>query len=813
MRELTGAALAGSAAAGTYCAALAWDGRWPFGAVVRGGTPLTEQVVPLQTHLWDVLRGAPGSGDLVVNWNSGYGVPFLPDLATDLLNPCGWPGLLLPRSQQAFGVFLAVLLSLGLATALMTHFLGRLAPGAVAVRGLLGVGYGLCAWVLVAGVGRPAWLWGLVALPLLGLAYDRCLRRTGWPLGAAAVAACWLGDFYTAATASLGAGLVLLLRLAVGRGGWRALLRAVSMTAVGIAAAAPVLLVTFEAGRSAQPAAVVHPTAPGVTDYLGQLLPGGLAARALPDVFVGVLGLLLVAALPFNRRVRLRERVGWLLVPALVAGSFVWRPSVLLWHVSTAPEGNPYRSTFVLSGLLTMAAWVCLAHRPRPAALAGGVLLMALLAALVHGRGSTRPVTWVLLGAGVPIAALTVPALAGGARKRTAALAVLGCAVLAGSGLATGSVLALRDRRPGSPAPSGAALAAARSALAAAPGPRWPDGRRDPGPHLFTGNDPILLGGQGGGYRSDYLPARTAQTLHALGAGWLLQGRQTLSAADQVGQALFGVTASLGPDLVVRTAPALPLAVLERTPEPAAQSSVWARQQALLGATVYQVPELVPGTGPAPTDHGSSGWSVPATPEGAPGTELTARCTPGRAAYLYAPYLAGAVSWPGGSLAADGQQNATALPVLALGPVPPDGVLRVTVRTALATQVPARPFGCLDREALAAAVAARAATGATAVRVTGHTVSADLPPGSRGTAVLAVPAVPGWRCAVDGGPERPAGATPAGLLAVPLGTGAGRLACAYRQPGLAPGLRVAALAAALWAAVGAWARHRESGGR
>ncbi|GAA1975513.1 YfhO family protein [Kitasatospora viridis] len=806
MRELTGSAGAGAAAVGVYCGALAWHRTWPFGAPMRGGTVLAEQVVPLQTHLWDVLRGQ--GGDLLVNWDSGYGVPFLPDLATDLLNPCDWPGLLLPRDQQALGLFLGVLLALGLGTGLMAHFLGRLAAGPVAVRGLLAVGYGLCAWVLVAGVGRPAWLWGLVALPLLGLAFDRCLRRTGWPLGALAVAVCWLGDFYTAATASLGAGLVLVLRLLVARSRWRerlrALLRALAMAAVGIAAAAPLLWVTFEAGRAGQPAAVVHPVAPGLTDYLGQLLPGGLAARALPDVFVGVPALLLVAALPFNRRVRLRERVAWPLALALVAASFVWRPSILLWHVSTAPEGNPYRSTFVLSGLLTMAAWVCLARRPRLPALAGGALLVALLAALVDARGSTRPISWGLLGAGVPLAVLAVPALAGAARQRRVALAVLGGVVLVGSGWAAGSVLVQRDRRAGSgPVPSAGALRAARAALLAA-GPRWPAGRADPGPHVFTGNDPMLFGAQGGGYRSDYLPARTAQALHALGAGWLLQGRQTSSFADPVGQALFGVTASLGGDLTVRRAPALPLVTVQRSAAPADQSSLWARQQAVLGATVYQVPPLVPGGGPAPTDHGSSGWSLPTTPDGGPGTELTGRCTPGRAAFLYAPYLAGAVSWPGGSLAADGQQNATALPVLALGPVPADGVVRVTVRVGLATQVPARPFGCLDQGALAAAVAAGRASGSSRPTVSGHTVSAVLPHGSSGTAGLSVPAVPGWRCGVDGGAPRSAGQTPAGLLAVPLGTGADRLECAFRQPGLAPGLRVAAGAGAVWLLVAAW---------
>ena len=50
------------------------------------------------------------------------------------------------------------------------------------LRALVSVGYGLCAWVLNDGHADPMWMWGLVALPMTGIAAEWCLRRVaGWP--------------------------------------------------------------------------------------------------------------------------------------------------------------------------------------------------------------------------------------------------------------------------------------------------------------------------------------------------------------------------------------------------------------------------------------------------------------------------------------------------------------------------------------------------------------------------------------------------------------------------------------------------------
>ncbi|MGA5822492.1 YfhO family protein [Kitasatospora sp. NPDC094028] len=796
-REVLVCGGAAGLAAGGYALAAGLTGRWPAGA--------GEVAVPFHAHLWDLLHGR-ASGDLLFNWNSGYGAPFLADFFAYLMNPFSWLTALLPRDQGRLAVFLVVLATIGLATALMAHLLGRVHPGPRWLRALAALGYGLCAWVLDVGGAAPMWLWGLVSLPLLGLAGDWCLRERRWAAGSLCVTLAWAGNLYTAALATLVAGLLFAVRLFATprpfRHRVRATGRAVTMVTTGVLLAAPVLFVAVRAARGAQPESPVQPLGPtGVSAHLAQLLPPTHGGRPLPDVAIGVLGLLLVCGLPFNRRVRARERAVWCAALVLVVLTFLWTPTVLVWHGLAIPAGGPYRVAFVLSGLLVLAGWVSLAHRPDRLTLLGGAGVVAVIAVLAATRHSVPASTWALLGAAgtVLLAALWALDLRHTDRRVNAvATWVVGGAVL---GNAVWSGYAAIGAAP-APA-GGASPAAVRAGHAAVRGADdWPLGRSDPGPHAFTSNDPLLLAGQGGGYFSGSLPTVTAQLLHDLGAGWTAGGRQTASVTDPVGQALFAVRAHLddGPPPLGFTpgrAAAPPLVTVLAPGARPDTSSVWSRQESLLGSQVYDAPLPVPAGGPAPTLHGTSGWSVPG---GAEATVFTASCTPGGTAYFHGVWYRGEVSGLGTVFRSEGEQPTTAVAIHRLGPVPADGVVRVTLRSDVVSQVPARPIGCLRAGALEAAVARLSATGATRVQAGGHTLTATLPAGSTGTALLSVPATEGWTCAVDGGAPAVPGRV-LGMIGVPLGGGASRVACAFRPSGLTEGLTVASGAAAVLALV------------
>ncbi|WP_329133339.1 YfhO family protein [Streptomyces sp. NBC_01476] len=814
--EAAAALLSSAVAMAAYCLALAVHGTYPFGPRSRAVNDLGNQFVPFHEHLWDLAHGR-STGDLLFNWGSGYGVPFLADFLTYLMDPFSWLTVLFPRDAVQAPVFLVTLLSMGLGAAMMTVWLGLLRPGSPWLRALLAVGYGVSAWSISNGFSDPMWTWGLVSFPLLGIAADWCLRRRRWVGGALLVTVAWAGNFYTAAMATLGMGLVLLVRLALDerprRDRGRILLRAVAMTATGILLAAPVLTVTYKASRASQPPPVItYPGPPALRDYLAHLLPGGLYPSA-PQISVGLLALLLVLAFPFMRRVPGRERALWVALLLVVALSYVWQPTILLWHGLAMPNGSPYRASIALTAMLVAVAWLALARGPRPGELLAGAGALAVLLLAVLGSGYLRPAAWLLT---VPDAVLALGLLLllhrhrGDRRVRIAITAALTCSVFIATAYNAFFVTVIRDQSPWwQPKRTiDAATLAAGTAVRGADS--WPAGRSDPGPHAFADNDPLLLGGEGGAYYSSYVPEQSAVTLRGLGAGWFMHGRHLLSVDDPVGRAIMGVRSYLAHapgsahnGFVRRTVAAPPVVTLR----PAAtldggapDTSVFARQERVLGARVYTVPALSYAAGPRPRTGPGGTWRLPGNAAGAAFTSFTATCAPGRSVYAYLPWFDGTLQANGVTYRRHAVFPTTADGILPLGAVPAGGRFTVALGTHRAEAVPRFPVGCLDPHALAAAIARLKATGPVRVTAGGHTIRATFRPGTRGTAVVSVPAVTGWRCSVNGG-RAGAPHTLGGLIAVGL-RGGSRLSCSYVTPGLAPGLWASGLALVVLLAAG-----------
>ncbi|MFD4320261.1 YfhO family protein [Streptomyces sp. NPDC058548] len=752
---------------------------FPFGPRHRAVNDLANQFVPFHAHLWDLLRGR-ADGGLLLDWQAGWGTSFLPDYGTYVSSPFAPLVALYPRGDIEYAVYGITVLKTAVAAAAMTYLLRRLGPGTWWWASVLGASYALCGWSLAEGTYNPMWLDGLIAFPLLCLVGEWVREGRRPLLGPLVVAVCWVANFYTAYMATIGAVLVLVVRLlAVPRtlpaaaSAVRTLLRAGLTTGIGVALSAPVLVPVFLGSRHAHPGLVREFDPAPATDVLARLLPVTYSFST-PAAFVSTAVLLLVAALLFRREIPGRDRLLWAGLCVAVLASMQWGPTHLLWHAFATPNGSPYRQTFVLSGVLVLAAWTGFAHGlPDRRALLGGTAVVVALS--LGSLPSPFLTSWALVLTAVGLVAVAGALLLPRRGRYGVLAALLVAGTVVGQAAAT-TAYADRERlvRLDDYPPWGAGQQRRADALAAADG--WPAYRTDSGLPRVAGNDPLLLGGQGAAYYSSHTPAVLTETLTALGGGWTSRGRNLLSLDNPVTDALFGVGARWRDGEVVRaepSAPPLPLVTVRPPgPAPAYGRSPFRNQELLLGTRVYEAP----GAGGA--------------------------CRVGTEVFLWAPDATGPARLGAYETRLLGGQPKRRAALTSLGTqqregakpqVPPGGTAEIA---------------CLDHDRLRTAVAGLRARAATRIDVRSDGLTATLPPGVTGTAVVAAPRIAGWRC--EGGTAGSYG----GLLAVDVRPGTTTVTCAFRPPGLRAGLAAGAagallLAGSLW--LGARTRRRAEG--
>ncbi|MCD9879353.1 YfhO family protein [Streptomyces guryensis] len=803
------ALLAAVISVAVFCTADAVAGSYPFGPRTRSVNDLGNQYVPFHAHLWDLLHGR-ADGGLFVNWQSGFGSSFLPDLGTYLSSPFALLVALFPRDEIDLAVYVITVVKIASAGAVMAWLLLSLRPGRWWGAGLLGASYALCGWSVALGDYNPMWLDGLVALPLLCLVGEWTLQRRRPLLGVLIVALAWIANFYTAYMATLGAGLVLLLRLWLCDLSRRQRLvaagRAAGTVALGVGLAAPLVTVVYFGTRHAYPGRVVQFTPVHTQDLLARLLPTTYSFSS-PAVYVGVTALLLALALPFHRAVPGRVRTGWTLLVVAVALSLQWGPTHLVWHAFATPQGSFYRQAFVLCALLVIAAWHGLSYGlPDRRALGAAGALLALITAVASRSILVKPVVWLVL-------VLAVVGAAGGllllrradGRGRTV-LAGLALVLLFGGQFgetAATSAVATRVRlgHMDDYAPWGARQEAQAEAIARADG--WPRYRTDPGREQTVANDPMEVGGQGAQYYSSLTSDVLSRTLTALGGGWTSRGRSLQSLDNPVTDAIFSVGArvhsptdphqtrlpQLGGPLSVSRQDVPPLVTVRSVPDRAAFGlSPYRNQELLLGARVYTVPRTAV--------HDDNGRPLGEKDRVGSGTALTrptvtAECPAGSQVYLWAPRYSGTARLAGRTVLFRAQYPRNRAAMAPLGPAPASGRLRIGLTPDRPGLVPRGAVGCLDTARLHSAVEHLKATGATRVTVSDATLRAELPAGSRGTAVVAAPRIAGWRCAAGDGAAVPA-KDYHGLIAVPLDGSPTSLTCTFHPPGLRLGTAVGA---------------------
>lgn len=777
----------------------------PFNGPAGLTNDAVNQLLPMHAHLWDLLHGR-GPGDILWNWNSAYGVPFLPDYATYLSSPYAPLVALFPRNEITWAMFAVSSLKYATAGVGMTWYLLSAYGGRRWAAPFFGLAYAVCGWAVDDAAYVTMWLDGLMMLPFLLLAAEWCLDRRRWGWTALIVGITWWANFYTGFMATLLASCVLVTRALVREDlTWgtrlRGALRWGTAAITGVGLSAPVLLPLLAAVKAhvATPARDFHPIA--WTAFAARLVPATEGDGWSPSLAVGTLVLLLALALPAAAKVPLRQRVGWSVLTVVIALSMQWPPTQLLWHGGESPNGSAFRQAFVLCALLVVAAWLVVSRgRPSMRALLFGGACTLLIVTADRLSGFWDPVSGVVVTISLAAGGLCYLAVRHGGRRSLLPVAVVLAAVMAGEQVASAVEIGnLRNRhlRQVSNVMSAHGRTTAAAIGAAQAGTSGRVGLSG----VLTQNDPLLVRAEYGSYYSSLAPRAVSDQLQAGGIPWTGNGRNLIdSPGDPVLDSIYGVTRRVkvtGRRVEVRTSAAAPLVTWRAAAADMARrgDDPFLVQSQLLGdPLVYGLPQVSvrPGIGVLAVVPTASGYRIDHG-GGAERFTLVGSCRPGTQVVAWLPLLHGSVAQGGVRLWLPSVNLGTAFGlskangVVWLGRTPASGTVRLHIFSRAVTTVPRQPFGCLDISRWRSAIAALAASPVGSVRFGGHSFAFRAHAPGNGVAVLATAFQPGWRCSLDGSAPRPA-VSWHGLLGTLVPSGEHRLSCGYTPARLWLGL-------------------------
>ena len=447
---------------------------------------LFHQYAPLFGELQMRLTGG---GSLLYSWYSGLGGGFLGNFFNYLSSPVGILVVLLfghQRVPEAIAVM--VLIKCVIAAVAFAYMLKKMFAVNNFSIAAFGILYAFCAWLL-AYYWNVMWLDALSLLPLIALGVHYCVTKGKFALYAVTLSLAMFSSFYMGFMLCIFSVLFFLVQY-FGHYEVDALMpakneneakikrlrlpRAVgafafgSVLAGGLAAIA--LLPTYFALQSSSATGATMPETANLFftafDFLAQHMADlqvtyrGHGLNAMPNVYSGVITLLLAPIFLLAPSIKLREKIAY---GALMVFMFLsMNVNILnwLWHAGKFPNDLPHRFSFIYSFLLLFIAFRAFQHIREISAktLLGVGAAVAVFVMIVervgtpmlqpHAQGQTFSTTiYVTLAFLVVYGILLLAHMKGDNRWKTGLALLLFCAVITEVSAASISQFKIRAER------------------------------------------------------------------------------------------------------------------------------------------------------------------------------------------------------------------------------------------------------------------------------------------------------------------------------------------------------------------------------
>lgn len=364
---------------------------FPFGDTTVYRMDLYHQYGPLFTELYDRVTNG---GSLLYSWTSGGGSSFLGNFFNYLSSPLSSFILLFDREQMPFAVSFLVSLKCALASMTFAVYLKKSLSRHSFACAAFGVLYSFSAYML-AYFWNIMWLDGMLILPLIVLGIEKIINSGKCGLYVVSLVYSFIASYYisfmlcifsvlyfltyyfsAARPKKINGDLVISKRFSF-KAIWNNAFinRGLKFAFSSILAAAlcavfliPVYFILSSCSATSDDFPSQFSSYFTVLDFLQSHFAGlettirSSGDDVLPNVYCGVITLLLVPLFVLNKKIKMREKAAYIALLLVLLLSFNTNYLNFIWHAFHFPNDLPYRFSFVYSFILLVISFKSLAH-------------------------------------------------------------------------------------------------------------------------------------------------------------------------------------------------------------------------------------------------------------------------------------------------------------------------------------------------------------------------------------------------------------------------------------------------------------------
>lgn len=335
----------------------------PFGTRQILVTDFWHQYYPFLCIIQEKLKNGES---LLYTWQSGMGSNFTAMMAYYTASPLNLLTLLVPASMLRDTVTLFLLIKIGAAGLFFAMFLKGIYGRNDSSICLFSTLYALCDFIM-GYYWNIIWMDTVALLPLVILGVVKLVRTGSYRLYAFALALAMLSNFYIGFFVCIFTAIAYIcICIFTGMRFGRFLTCCGKMlfaTLLGLAMSSVLLLPTYYALQQTYSANNSFPQTStfyeSLSDLLSQLLGYQIPTvkEGMPNFYCGVLCVVLLGMFLRATQIRLREKIGAVVVLGFLLLSCNWNILNFIWHGFHFPNMLPYRFSFLFSFVLITVAY------------------------------------------------------------------------------------------------------------------------------------------------------------------------------------------------------------------------------------------------------------------------------------------------------------------------------------------------------------------------------------------------------------------------------------------------------------------------